>query len=196
MPSLSNSRTASTTQIYGNEWGLNLGVWTLDHRIWRFRVGLHPGTLDHCSPTTRYNCALLVKTFPDCLKIMHWLNYKLGLFLIILFLIRSIESTNVHFFCIFLNKQIDASWKSDNKQYPSAQLKKKIILPSFPTFSETVLTNVRVLWRRDRGDALWDYHVKEDTGECRRLTVHMHTIQGAPSEKYLSTSNAILPFAL
>ena len=52
MPSLSKSRTGSTAQIYGSEWGSNPGVWTL-------RVGLEPGTLDYSSPT-RYHCAMLV----------------------------------------------------------------------------------------------------------------------------------------
>ena len=33
MPSLSNSRTGSTTQIYGSEWGSIPGVWTLDIQI-------------------------------------------------------------------------------------------------------------------------------------------------------------------
>ena len=30
---LSNSRTGNTAQIYGNEWGTNPEVWTLDHQI-------------------------------------------------------------------------------------------------------------------------------------------------------------------
>ena len=47
MPSLSNSKTGSTAQIYGNEWGSNSAVWTLDHLIQLLRVGLEPGTLDH-----------------------------------------------------------------------------------------------------------------------------------------------------
>ena len=58
MPSLYNSRTGSTTQNYGKEWGTNPGVWTLDHQILRLRVGLEPGTLDHSNPT-RYHCAML-----------------------------------------------------------------------------------------------------------------------------------------
>ena len=33
MPSLLNSRTGSTAQIYGNDWGKNPGVWTQDHQI-------------------------------------------------------------------------------------------------------------------------------------------------------------------
>ena len=33
MPSLSDSRTVSTAQIYGAEWGLNPRVYTLDHQI-------------------------------------------------------------------------------------------------------------------------------------------------------------------
>ena len=33
MPSLSNSRTGSTAQIYGSEWGRIPGVWTLDQQI-------------------------------------------------------------------------------------------------------------------------------------------------------------------
>ena len=43
MPSLSNSRTGSTSQIYGSEWGSIPGVWTLDHQVQRLRVGLEPG---------------------------------------------------------------------------------------------------------------------------------------------------------
>ena len=59
MPILSNSRTGSTAQIYGSEWGSIPGVWTLDHKILRLRVGLEPGTLDQRSPT-RYHCAMLL----------------------------------------------------------------------------------------------------------------------------------------
>ena len=33
MPSLSNLRTDSTTQIYGSEWGSITGDWTLDIQI-------------------------------------------------------------------------------------------------------------------------------------------------------------------
>ena len=32
MPSLSNSRIGSITQIYGSDWGSIPGVWTLDHK--------------------------------------------------------------------------------------------------------------------------------------------------------------------
>ena len=46
MPSLSNPRTGSTTQIYGRGWGWVPGVWTLDTQIKRLRVGLEPGTPD------------------------------------------------------------------------------------------------------------------------------------------------------
>ena len=58
MPSLSYSRTGSTAQIYGNKWGSESGVWTLDHLMYRLEVGLEPRTLDHSSPT-RYHCAML-----------------------------------------------------------------------------------------------------------------------------------------
>ena len=33
MPSLSNARRGSTAQVYGNEWGSNPEVLTLDHQI-------------------------------------------------------------------------------------------------------------------------------------------------------------------
>ena len=58
MPSLSISRTGSTAQIYGNEWGSIPGVWNLDIQIQRLRVGLELGTLDYSSPT-RYGCAMI-----------------------------------------------------------------------------------------------------------------------------------------
>ena len=58
MSGLSNWRTGSTAQIYGDEWGSILGVLMPEIQTQRLRVGLESGTLHHSSPT-RYHCAML-----------------------------------------------------------------------------------------------------------------------------------------
>ena len=57
MPSLSYSRTGSTAQICGNEWGANPGYEEEEDSNLTPRVGREPCKLDHSSPT-RYHCAM------------------------------------------------------------------------------------------------------------------------------------------
>ena len=45
MPSLSNSRTGSTAQNHGNDWGSIPEVWQLDHQMYRLRADSNPGHL-------------------------------------------------------------------------------------------------------------------------------------------------------